>query len=278
MLTEEKMRSRLNTARSVLVKRFDEIPDCAVILGSGLGEFADQLEDVQIIPYEDIPNFPVPTVMYHKGNMVSGRIGAKSVLVLQGRLHYYEGYDIEEVTFPVRLLQFIGLKRLIVTNAAGGINECYHPGQLILMKDHINLMGINPLRGENLSCLGERFPDMSEAYDKAWRRQVLGIMEEMGLVPAEGVYAAVSGPSFETPAEIRYLRTIGADLVGMSTVPEVIVAGHARMKVLGISCVTNMAAGMLEQRLTHEEVKATTELVASDFARLLRNIVGDLPV
>ncbi|MDR1604347.1 MAG: purine-nucleoside phosphorylase [Gracilibacteraceae bacterium] len=277
MLTEERIMARLSVARSFVEKKLARLPEFGIILGSGLGRFAENITERTVIPYEDIPHFPLSTAPGHKGNMVLGRCGEKYVMIMQGRLHYYEGYEMEDVTFPVRLMEVLGLKKLIVTNAAGGINENYRPGQLVVMRDHINLLGVNPLRGQNLDFLGLRFPDMTYAYDKSWRAVALAVLEELGRPGQEGVYAAVPGPSFETPAEIRYLRAIGADLVGMSTVPEVIVANHGGMQVLGVSCVTNMAAGVLEQKLTMEEVLETSARAAGDLYALLGAVLARLP-
>jgi purine-nucleoside phosphorylase len=276
MLTEEKIMARLSVARSFVEKKLIRKPDCGIILGSGLGEFAEKLSERVVIPYEDIPHFPLSTAPGHKGNMVLGDCDGKYVMIMQGRLHYYEGYEMEEVTFPVRLMEVLGMKRLIVTNAAGGINESYKPGQLVIMRDHINLLGVNPLRGQNLDFLGLRFPDMTYAYDKNWREEALAVIRNMGRPGREGVYAAVPGPSFETPAEIRFLRAVGVDLVGMSTVPEVIVANHGGMRVLGVSCVTNMAAGVLEQKLTMEEVLETSARAADDLCDLLSAVLARL--
>ncbi len=247
-----------------------------VILGSGLGGFANLIDDMIVIPYKDIPGFPVSTVEGHSGCLVAGKVGGRHIIVLQGRFHYYEGYDINKVTFPVRVMQALGINGIIVTNAAGGVNTAYSPGDLIIIADHINLMGVNPLRGPNYADLGPRFPDLSEAYDLKWRKIAKEAMLELAMEPQEGIYAGLSGPSYETPAEIRYLRTIGADLVGMSTVPEVIVANHGGMKVLGISCVTNMAAGILKQKLTHSEVMETTERIEKMFVSLLKLIIQRL--
>jgi len=235
-----------------------------VILGSGLGGFADTLEDRVETPYSQIPGWPVSTAVGHAGKLVTGRIGATDVIVAAGRAHLYEGYTAQQVAFPIHELARRGVTSLVVTNAAGGINTSYKPGDLVLISDHINLMGANPLTGPE-------FIDMSDAYSNAYR----AIAREAG-VPKEGVYAALPGPSYETPAEIRYLRTIGADLVGMSTVPEVIAANHLGIKVLGISCVTNMAAGILPQKLTHAEVIETGERVKDTLATLLRVILPQL--
>ncbi|RJE48409.1 MULTISPECIES: purine-nucleoside phosphorylase [unclassified Dehalobacter] len=274
MINEQVMTIWLNDARNFLLKKISYIPEIGIILGSGLGKLAELVEDAVVIPYSGIPHFPVSTVTGHSGKLIVGTLGDRKVMVLQGRFHYYEGYEMHEVTFPVRLMQTIGMKGLVVTNAAGGINSDYRPGDLIVIKDHINLMGSSPLRGANLSNLGPRFPDLSEAYDGKWRELALSLMKEYGLNPWQGVYAALSGPSYETPSEIRYLRTIGADLVGMSTVPEVIVANHGGMKVLGISCVTNMAAGILKQKLDHQEVLATADRIEETFLRYMRQLIA----
>ncbi|MCM1567106.1 MAG: purine-nucleoside phosphorylase [Dehalobacter sp.] len=274
MINEQVMTTWLNGAQNFLLKKIPYIPELGIILGSGLGKLAELVEDAVVIPYSEIPHFPVSTVTGHSGKLIVGTLGDRKVMVLQGRFHYYEGYEMHEVTFPVRLMQTIGMKGLVVTNAAGGIHPDYRPGDLIVIKDHINLTGSNPLRGANLSNLGPRFPDLSEAYDGKWRELALSLMTEYGLNPRQGVYAALSGPSYETPSEIRYLRTIGADLVGMSTVPEVIVANHGGMKVLGISCVTNMAAGILEQKLDHQEVLATADRIEETFLRYMRQLIA----
>jgi len=274
MINEQVMTIWLNDARNFLLKKISYIPELGIILGSGLGKLAELVEDAVVIPYSGIPHFPVSTVTGHSGKLIVGTLGDRKVMVLQGRFHYYEGYEMHEVTFPVRLMQTIGMKGLVVTNAAGGINSDYRPGDLIVIKDHINLMGSSPLRGANLSNLGPRFPDLSEAYDGKWRELALSLMKEYGLNPWQGVYAALSGPSYETPSEIRYLRTIGADLVGMSTVPEVIVANHGGMKVLGISCVTNMAAGILKQKLDHQEVLETADRIEGTFLRYMRQLIA----
>ncbi len=276
MITEKKLMARIDDAKKYIMKQTGQTPVLGVILGSGLGKLAEKVENATIIPYKEIPHFPVSTVQGHSGKLMIGTISSQPVMVLQGRFHYYEGYEMYDVTFPVRVMRSMGINGLLVTNAAGGINTDYQPGDLIIIKDHINLMGNNPLRGANLSSQGPRFPDMSEAYNADWREKALSLMKEKGIQPQEGVYAAVSGPSYETPAEIRYLRTIGADLVGMSTVPEVIVANHARMRVLGISCVTNMAAGILKQKLNHAEVIQTTEKIERLFVDYVQSLVGVL--
>ena len=247
-----------------------------VVLGSGLGGFADALEDRRETPYAQIPGWPVSTAVGHAGKLVEGRIGGTDVIVLAGRAHLYEGYTAAQVTFGVRELARRGVRSLILTNAAGGINLDFKPGDLVLISDHINLLGVNPLTGPNDDSIGPRFPDMSEAYSREYRRIAMDAAVEVGTRLGEGVYAAVPGPSYETPAEIRYLRSIGADLVGMSTVPEAIVANHAGMKVLGISCVTNMAAGILPLKLMHEEVLETGARVRDTLVQLLQAIVQRL--
>ena len=276
MISEQEYSVKLGEARSYLVERVTVLPELGVILGSGLGAFADLVEEKVVIAYKDIPHFPISTVEGHAGQLVFGKVQGRSVVVMQGRFHYYEGYTMQEVTFPIRVMQVLGVTGLIVTNAAGGINSAFQAGNLVLIKDHLNLMGDNPLRGANLANLGPRFPDLSEGYNLEWRQKALLIAKELGINPQEGVYVAVSGPNYETPAEIRYLRTIGADMVGMSTVPEVIVANHGGMRVLGISCVTNMAAGILPQKLNHAEVMETAERVGKQFVSFVQALVRAL--
>ena len=247
-----------------------------VVLGSGLGAFADTLDDVVETPYSAIPGWPVSTAAGHAGKLVEGRILSTDVIVLAGRAHLYEGYSAREVTFGISELYRRGVKSVVLTNAAGGINEKYRPGDLVLISDHINLLGTNPLTGPNDDLLGPRFPDMTEAYSKEYREIAKRAGHELGIVLEEGIYAATPGPSYETPAEIRYMRTIGADLVGMSTVPEAIVANHRGMKVLAISCVTNAAAGILPQKLVHEEVLEAGARVKDTLIKLLRAVVPKL--
>jgi purine-nucleoside phosphorylase len=247
-----------------------------VVLGSGLGAFADTLDGRVETPYSAIPGWPVSTAIGHAGKLVEGRIESTEVVVLAGRAHLYEGYSSQQVTFGISELYRRGVKSVVLTNAAGGINEKYRPGDLVLISDHINLLGTNPLTGPNDDLLGPRFPDMTEAYSKEYREIAKRAGHELGIVLEEGVYAATPGPSYETPAEIRYMRTIGADLVGMSTVPEAIVANHRGMKVLAISCVTNAAAGILPQRLVHEEVLEAGARVKDTLIRLLQAVVPKL--
>jgi purine-nucleoside phosphorylase len=248
-------------------------PKIGIVLGSGLGAFADEVTDTIHVPYEKIPGFPKPTVDGHAGRLVIGKVNEIPVAVMQGRVHFYEGYSAGEVAYPMRVLRQIGIQTAVLTNAAGAINLNFSPGALVVIRDHLNLNGMNPLVGPNDIRFGPRFPDMSEAYCKRYREIALAEGGKLGLNVKEGVYAAFSGPSFETPAEIRYLRTIGADMVGMSTVPEVIIARHMGIRVLGISCVTNMAAGILDQPLSHAEVVETGERVKVQFAALLRSVI-----
>ncbi len=268
----------MNEAVEYLRRRAPLRPLIGVILGSGLGDLANELDDRAEIPYADIPGWPRATAEGHAGKLVFGKLGAREVAVMAGRVHLYEGYTPAEVVYPVRVLGKLGVRALVVTNAAGGINLSYRRGSLVLISDHINLQGANPLVGPNDDSLGPRFPDMSEAYSRRYREIAHEVAAQLGIELAEGVYAAVLGPSYETPAEIRYLRSIGADLVGMSTVPEVIAANHMGMKVLAISCVTNMAAGILPQPLSHDEVLETGRRVAETMLRFLRALVPRLEV
>lgn len=251
-------------------------PKIALVLGSGLGGFADEFDDAVRIPYAKIPNFPQSTAVGHAGQLVLGTVEGVEVVGMRGRVHLYEGYSVKEVTFPVRVFARVGVQAAILTNAAGGINKEFTQGRLVVIRDHVNLQGVNPLSGPNDEHFGPRFPDMSEAYDKKFRALALAEGRRLGINLGEGVYAALAGPSYETPAEIRYLRTIGADLVGMSTVPEVIAARHNGIRVLGISCVTNAAAGVLDQPLDHKEVLETAGRVKGQFIGLLRGVIPDL--
>jgi purine-nucleoside phosphorylase len=247
-----------------------------IVLGSGLGAFADVLEDRFETAYAEIAEWPPSTAAGHAGKLVTGRIGPTEVIVLSGRAHLYEGYTAAQVIFGIRELGRRGVRRVVLTNAAGGINLNFHPGELVLISDHINLLGANPLTGPNDESLGPRFPDMSEVYSREYREIAKQAGEKLGLALHEGVYAALQGPSYETPAEIRFLRTIGADLVGMSTVPEAIAAVYLGMKVLAISCVTNMAAGILPQKLVHEEVLETGARARDTLVKLLTAVVPQL--
>lgn len=256
-------------------------PKIGLVLGSGLGAFADDFELAMRIPYQKIPGFPVSTAIGHAGRLVIGLLEGIPVAALQGRVHYYEGYSMQQVVFPIRVLGRLGIRAVILTNAAGGINRRYRQGCLVVLRDHINLQGTNPLIGPNDERFGPRFQDMTQAYWKPYADLALAEARRLGLSVYEGVYAALPGPSYETPAEIRFLERIGADLVGMSTVPEVIAARHMGLRVLAISCVTNMAAGILDQPISHDEVLATGERVRDAFAALLRAVIPriarDLP-
>jgi purine-nucleoside phosphorylase len=263
----------INEAIQFLESRTAPRPRVAVVLGSGLGAFADELADRTEIPYSAIPGWPCSTAIGHAGKLVFGRLGALEVAVMAGRVHLYEGYTPAQVTFGVRVLGALGVRSIVFTNAAGGINLALERGGLVLISDHINLQGSNPLAGPNDDALGPRFPDMSEAYSRQLRTLAHEVGSELGIRMAEGVYAAVLGPSYETPAEIRYLRAIGADLVGMSTVPEAIAANHMGMRVLGISCVTNMAAGILPQKISHAEVLEAGEMVRGPLVKFLRALL-----
>jgi purine-nucleoside phosphorylase len=248
-------------------------PKIGLVLGSGLGDFADSLTNSTRIPFSEIPDFPLSTAIGHAGHLVIGHAGSTPVAAMQGRVHLYEGYSPQQVAFPMRVFARLGIHSVILTNAAGGINLRYQQGALVLISDHINLQGSNPLTGPNDDRLGLRFPDMTHAYDRSYREIAKEEGGKLGMTLHEGVYAALLGPNYETPAEIRYLRTIGADLVGMSTAFEVIAARHMRIKVLAISCVTNMAAGILDQPLSHQEVMETGQRVKASFESLLRAVL-----
>jgi purine-nucleoside phosphorylase len=264
-------------AKRYIEERTPLRPSIGVVLGSGLGAFAGELTERTEIPYGDIPGWPGSTAVGHAGKLTIGRFGELGVAVMAGRAHLYEGYSPAQVTYGVRVLHSLGVRSMVFTNAAGGINPTLERGGLVLISDHINLQGSNPLVGPNDVLLGPRFPDMSEAYSRDYRETAKAVAVELCVFMTEGVYAAMLGPSYETPAEIRFLRTIGADVVGMSTVPEVIVANHMGMKVLGISCVTNMAAGIVpEQKITHEEVLETGVMVRDTLVRFLKALLPRL--
>lgn len=251
-------------------------PDVAVVLGSGLGEFADSLEESKTFAYSDIPHWPASAVIGHPGKLVIGTLAGRRVAALAGRVHFYEGHDLRTVTFSIRAVGRLGVKSVILTNAAGGINLAFKPGTLMVIDDHINLMGSNPLVGPNDERFGPRFPDMTHVYAKRLRDLAGDAARARGLALAHGVYVALHGPSYETPAEIRYLRTIGADAVGMSTVPEAIVARQMGIEVLGISCITNPAAGVLPKPLVHDEVMEVARRVRAEFASLLEGTIERL--
>ncbi len=265
--------SRAEEAAKFIFARTSKRPRIAVVLGSGLGSFAAELHDATAIRYEEIPHFPKSTAIGHAGRLVIGQLEGLPLAVMQGRVHLYEGYSAREVAFPIRVLARLGVRAIVLTNAAGGINADYGKGALVVLRDHINLQGQNPLIGPNDDRFGLRHPDMTDAYNARFRRLALDEAQRIGAEAYHGVYAAVAGPSFETPAEIRFLRSIGADLVGMSTVPEVIAARHMGVEVLAISCVTNMAAGMTGEKITAEEVLETGERVREKFLALLRAVL-----
>lgn len=262
-------------ATSYIQDKGVEKVEVGLILGSGLGELADEIENPIVIPYEEIPSFPVSTVEGHAGQLVYGTLGGKNVLALQGRFHYYEGYSMEHVTFPVRVMGLLCTESLIVTNAAGGVNEEFTPGDLMIINDHINFFGTNPLIGKNHDEFGVRFPDITQAYDLKYQALAKEVGNELNLSLKEGVYFGMTGPTYETPAEIRMVRTIGGDAVGMSTVPEVIVARHSGLRVLGISCITNLAAGM-GQELNHEDVIEVSTKIRSSFKELIVNVLDKM--
>jgi purine-nucleoside phosphorylase len=265
--------SRAEESAQYLLAQTKLRPKIGLVLGSGLGSFADELDGAARIPYSAIPFFPRSTAIGHAGQMVIGKAGEVAVIAMQGRVHMYEGYSPQEVVFPMRVLARMGVKAVILTNAAGGIHVAYGQGALVVLRDHINLTGQNPLVGKNDDRFGLRFPDMTQAYWKPYREIALEEAKQLGIPPHEGVYAGLLGPNFETAAEIRYLRAIGADLVGMSTVLETIAARHMGVKVLAFSCVTNMAAGILDQIITHEETLQTGERVKGQFVGLLRAVL-----
>ncbi|OXM88135.1 purine-nucleoside phosphorylase [Paenibacillus rigui] len=268
--------TKIQEAAAYIKEQYPTAPEIGLILGSGLGVIADLVENAKVITYDSIPHFPVSTVEGHAGELLLGTIQGKHVLLMKGRFHMYEGYGVEVVSFPVRVMKELGVHTLLVTNAAGGVNTSYEVGDLMLIKDHINFTFRNPLIGPNFNELGVRFPDMSEAYSRKLRQVAKDVAAEQGVKLQEGVYIGLLGPSYETPAEIRMMRTLGADAVGMSTVAEVIVARHAGMQVLGFSCISNMAAGILDQPLSHEEVMETTERVKPKFLKLILGIVAKL--
>ena len=270
---------KLHEAADYVASKINTVPiSIGMVLGSGLGDLANEVEDKIIIPYSEIPHFPVSTVVGHAGRLVIGKLSGKQVLVMQGRFHFYEGYPMDTVVFPVRMMRVLGIKDLLLTNAAGCVNTAWTPGDLMIISDHIKLIADNPLRGPNPDELGQRFFDMGTAYPAELRAVAHACGERLGIPLRDGIYQLFTGPSFETPAEVRFARMCGADAVGMSTVPEAIAARHAGMRVLGISCLTNMAAGILDQPLNHEEVLETGERVKNSFGTLVKAIVADWPV
>jgi purine-nucleoside phosphorylase len=273
-MSETGLLGRLDTSADWIRGKRDAVPRVGLVLGSGLGAFAEKLKNRVAIPYEEIPHFPVPSgVVGHAGELVLGDVGRTPVAVLSGRVHFYEGRPMSEVVFPARVLARLGVSAVVLTNAAGGVRRTFKPGNLMLIRDHINAFGTNPLIGPNEETLGPRFPDMSAVYDPALRKLTKETARELGVPLREGVYLGNSGPSYETPAEIRAYRTIGADAVGMSTIPEAIALRHFGVRVLGISTITNMAAGILPKPLVHAEVLETTKRVGARFVRLLTALV-----
>lgn len=265
---------KLKLAADYIQSKISCTPRIGIVLGSGLGELAESLSDFKVIPYEEIPGFPISTVHGHKSRLVVGKLGEKEVLCMQGRFHFYEGYGMDEVVFPIRVMKLLGIEKLIVTNAAGGVNSDFEPGTLMLIRDHINFAGINPLIGKNSDEFGPRFPDMSFAYSPELRGKAKEAADHMKLDVKEGVYVWMTGPSYETPAEIRMCSIIGGDAVGMSTVPEVVVANHQGMRVLGISFITNLAAGIQKTPLNHTEVIEITERKKHLFQSYVSEIVA----
>ncbi len=269
------MREKIQQAVEFIREKASNVPDIGIILGSGLGDYVDSFPAPVIIPYGDIPNFPQSTVPGHKGRLVFQKFDGFTVVAMQGRFHYYEGYSMEQVTFPVRVLGTLGIRRLIVTNASGGIDPEFAAGDLMIITDHVNLMGVNPLRGPHKEYYGERFPDMTEAYNKEDSEVFKAVAKKLGISLKKGVYTGLSGPSYETPAEIRMLRTLGSDAVGMSTVPEVLVANQMGIRVSGVSCITNMAAGISPTKLTHQEVMDTANRIKKQFIALIDGVIQE---
>lgn len=268
----------LNETVRYIKSKLSSVPKVAIILGSGLGPLVDDIKNSIEIDYKDIPGFPLSTVEGHAGKLVCGEIGNKLVLAMKGRFHYYEGYDVSQVVIAIRIFKLLGINDLLVTNAAGGINKAFSPGDLMIIRDHISFFAPSPLRGKNFDQFGPRFPDMSEAYSKKLREVLRKASDEAGVKMQEGVYAFTQGPMYETPSEIRALSVLGADAVGMSTVPEVIAARHAGMNVMGVSCITNMAAGILNQPLNHEEVMQTAKKAEQNFTRVVKKVIDMWPM
>ena len=270
----ESLYERAQEAARLIRTRTDVDVPVAIVLGSGLGAFAEDLTEATEIRYDEIPGFARPTVEGHAGRLVIGRVGEVTVAAMQGRSHFYEGYSLEEVTFPIRVLKLLGVRTLVLTNAAGTLKIEFTPGSLMVISDHLNLLGDNPLRGENDERFGPRFPDLTSVYARRLQDIVIEEADAMGLEVRRGIYAALSGPSYETPAEIHMIRGLGADVVGMSTVPEAIVARHMDMQVVGISCITNLAAGVSDKPIDHSQVMAIGERVRGDFTTLLSRVVS----
>lgn len=270
------MLEQIEQATSYIQKHITEPIQIGLVLGSGLSTLGDELENRRTIAYEKIPHFPTSTVAGHEGQLALGHLSGKKVLAMQGRFHFYEGYSMDEVTFPIRVMKALGIDTVIITNAAGGINETFSPGDLMVITDHINMTGTNPLIGPNDPALGERFPDLTKAYDDWMIEHAQSTAKQLNINLQTGVYVGNSGPTYETPAEVRMLGKLGGDAVGMSTVPEVIVARHANLRVLGISCISNMAAGINNEQLSHDQVVATAKTSERDFKLLVKNIIKNL--
>lgn len=268
--------NQINESANYLKSKTTNKPEIGIILGSGLGGLTESIEEPTRIPYKDIPHFPLSTVDGHAGHLVMGHLSNKNVIVMQGRFHFYEGYPLSQVTFPIRVLISMGIKKLIVTNAAGGVNKSYTPGDLMIIKDHINFTGNNPLIGPNLDSRGPRFLDLTRAYDGNLMKLAKDVGNRLKIDVKEGVYMWFTGPNYETPSEVKLASILGADAVGMSTVPEVIVANHESVKVLGISCITNMAAGILDKPLNHDEVVETSIKVRDKFESLVSEIIKEM--
>ena len=275
-LSPSKLYERAEKAARLIRARTDADVSVAIVLGSGLGAFADELTDSTSIRYDEIPSFARATVEGHAGRLVIGKTNNVTVAAMQGRFHFYEGYSLEEVTFPIRVLKLLGVRTIILTNAAGSLNTEFTPGSLMVITDHVNLLGVNPLVGPNDVRFGPRFPDLTSVYARRLQDLVISEANAIGLDMRRGIYAALSGPSYETPAEIHMVRTLGADAVGMSTVPEAIVARHMNLEVIGISCITNLAAGVSNRPVDHSQVIATGERVRAEFTELLRRVVARL--
>ncbi|WP_342514042.1 purine-nucleoside phosphorylase [Sporosarcina sp. FSL K6-1522] len=263
-------------AKNYIVSKTKVVPEIGIILGSGLGNLADEIENSVVIPYEDIPFFSKSDAVGHANELVIGQLAGKTVVAMKGRYHFYEGYSLDEVTFPVRVMKALGIDKLIITNACGAVNTDFNPGELMLITDHLNLVGINPLIGKNNDDLGTRFPDASEIYNRELRNTALQVAKKHNITLREGVYGWWSGPVYETPAEIRMIRILGGDAIGMSTVPEATVATHAGLKVLGISCLTNMASGILDEPLSHEDVIAVAAKSRNAFVHLIKNVLQEI--
>ncbi len=264
---------KFNETVNYLKEKVKEIPKIAIILGSGLGSLADDIEDKIVIPYKDIPNFPISTVQGHKGELIFGTLNGVPIIAMNGRFHYYEGYDLKETTYPIRIFKLLGVETLILTNAAGGINLTYEKGDLMIIEDQLSFFAESVLRGPNLDEFGERFIDMSNVYTKEYIEILKPIVKEVTGKCNIGVYAYMKGPTYETPAEIRALRVMGADAVGMSTVPEAVVARHSGLKCVGITCITNMAAGIFNETLSHEDVKETASRVEENFKKVIKEFI-----